>query len=195
MKKFSLIFSLLVSMSSFTGAYAVEPFIGVLKCVPYNFAPSGWLECDGRLLNISDYESLYKLIGTTYGGDGKTTFALPDLRARVPVGQGQSPRGSAIQWGEKGGSATVTLTTAQMPAHTHATQVSTSEATTNKPGTLGKPADLGLNPVKVYVETQKDMTRSTPTAATGGNQPHDNMMPYVGMKWIIAVEGIFPTQN
>ena len=195
MNKFSLIFSLFVSMSSFTGVYAQQPFIGELKCVPYTFTPGGWLECDGRLLNISDYESLFQLIGITYGGNGTTTFALPDLRARVPVGQGQSPGGSSVQLGEKGGSATVTLTTIQIPAHTHATQVSTSVATTNTPGTPGQPANIGLNPVKVYVETQKDITRSTPTAATGGNLPHDNMMPYMGMKWIIAVEGIFPTRN
>ena len=82
-----------------------------------------------------------------------------------------------------------------MPAHTHATQVSTSVATTNTPGTPGQPANIGPNPVKVYVETQGSLTTGTPTAATGGNQPHDNMMPYVGMKWIIAVEGVFPTQD
>ena len=194
MKKFSLIFFLFVSMSSFMGAYAQDVYIGEIRCVAFNYAPRGWALCNGQILPISQNQALFALLGTTYGGDGINTFALPNLCGRVPVGEGQGPDLPKISLGEQGGSEEVTLTTTQLPAHTHATKVFHSEATTNKPGTLGKPADLGLNPVKLYVETQEKLTSGTPTTVTGGNQPHNNRMPYVGMYWIIALEGVYPSR-
>ena len=192
-----ILFLLFVFIGSFMGAYAqsgVTPYIGEIRCVPYNFAPTGWAECNGQLLPISQYTALFALLGTTYGGNGTTSFALPDLRGRVPIGVSNVKDLPEVKLGQVGGSATVTLTTEQLPAHTHDTQVSTSKATTNKPGTLGQAADLGPKPVKVYVETQQNLSPSTPTTTTGSNQPHNNMMPYLGLKWIIALQGVYPSR-
>ena len=192
-----ILFLLFVFIGSFMGAYAqsgVTPYIGEIRCVPYNFAPTGWAECDGRILSISENNALHSLLGKTFGDDGTTTFALPDLRGRVPIGVSNVKDLPEVKLGQVGGSATVTLTTEQLPAHTHDTQVSTSKATTNKPGTLGQAADLGPKPVKVYVETQQNLSPSTPTTTTGSNQPHNNMMPYLGLKWIIALQGVYPSR-
>lgn len=196
MKK--ILFSLFVFLSLSMGVYAQDAYVGEIRCVGMNFAPQGWLECNGQLLSISEYDTLFSLIGTTYGGDGQTTFALPDLRGRVPVHVGQGVGLSPRILGEKGGTEQVTLNTIQIPAHTHNTQVSSSVGTTNDPGngnTLGKPANLGPNPVKIYVENPESKVSSTPTTATGSGQPHDNMMPYTCMKWIICVNGIYPSPS
>lgn len=195
MKK--ILFSLFVFLSSSMGVSAQNAFLGELRCVGMNFAPQGWLECNGQLLNISEYQALFDLIGTTYGGDGQTTFALPDLRGRVPLHVGQGVGLSRRTLGEKGGSEEVTLNTTHIPMHTHNTQVSTSVGTTNNPdggNTLGKPDNLGPNPVKIYVNSPETTASSTPTTATGNGQPHDNMMPYTCMKWIICVAGVYPSQ-
>lgn len=191
-----ILFSLLVFLISSMGAYAQEAFIGEIRCVAFNFAPRGWALCNGQILPINQNQALFSLLGTTYGGDGRVTFALPDLRGRVPIGVGQgSGLSNNIVQGERGGSETATLSIAEMPLHTHATKVSTSVATTNSPGLLGQPADLGLNPVNVYVEGGGNLTVGSSTAPAGGSQSHNNMMPYLGLNWIICLQGIFPSRN
>ena len=186
--------SLFLFLSLSMGAFAQDAYLGELRCVGFNFDPRNWVACEGQLLPISQYTALFSLLGTTYGGDGRTTFALPDLRGRAPMGAGQGEGLSNRSQGEMGGSATVTLSTNQMPSHTHPTLVAPSVATTNSPGsnTLGQPANVGPQPVNLYVESQGYVVESTPTTPTGGNQPHNNMMPYLGLKWIICVSGVFP---
>lgn len=187
--------SLLVSLWVSVGVYAQEPYIGEIRCVAFDFAPKGWALCNGQLLPINQNTALFSLLGTTYGGNGTTTFALPDLRGRVPVGVGQGPGLPDISQGLRGGSEAVSLSVAEMPAHTHNTKVSTSVATTNSPGMLGQPSDLGLNPVNVYVEGQQNLTNGSLTTPIGGSVPHENMMPFLGLNWIIALEGIFPPRQ
>ena len=189
-----LFISLFFLLSSSLGAFAQDAYIGELRCVGFNFDPQNWMACEGQLLSISQYTVLFSILGTTYGGDGKTTFALPDLRGRVPMGDGQGDGLSYRSQGEMGGSTTVTLSTDQLPSHSHPTRVSTSAATTNTPGniTLGQPANVGPQPVNLYVESQGNVVESTPTTSVGSNQPHENMMPYLGLRWVICVNGIYP---
>ncbi len=171
-----------------------EPYIGEIRLFGGNFAPAGWAMCDGQLLAISDYDALFALIGTTYGGDGQTTFALPDLRGRVPVHAGSAPGGGSYVIGQAAGSETVTLTTNQLPAHTH-TPLATSGT-----GTTANPTGAVFAAVSnqaVYVAgspADVSMTSSSLTSA-GGSQPHDNTMPSLAITFIIALYGIFPSQN
>lgn len=163
--------------------------------VSFNFAPSGWLFCDGRLLPIAQYQALFSLLGITFGGDGRTTFALPDLRGRVPVGATLSGGGQQLtlrQMGDTGGSETVSLTVAQMPAHNHAvvTNDSSQGKNTSANHYLG-----GGGRTEIYAE-QPGTTALAPGAvsASGSNQAHNNMQPFLGLNWIIAVQGIYPTR-
>lgn len=167
------------------------PFIGEIRLVGFNFAPLGWAECDGSLLLISQNDALFTLIGTTYGGDGQSTFALPDLRGRVALG-----RGNAHIIGEVAGTESETLTINQLPAHTH------PQSATPQGGNSAQPQG------KVYAQlsnaTKSDKIYGTPADAnaassmvnlTGGSQPHENRQPFLTMRYVIALEGIFPTQN
>jgi microcystin-dependent protein len=177
------------------GAHAQgsEPFLGQLVLVPYNFAPKGWALCNGQLLSISQNTALFALLGTTYGGDGMTTFALPDLRGRVPVSSGQGPGLSNYDLGEQGGSETHTLTINELPAHTHALKADTSVGTTEKPGgsLLARNA-AGIPQFGISPTTQLSALGVQPT---GGGAPHDIRQPYVTLNWIIALQGIFPPRN
>jgi microcystin-dependent protein len=157
-----------------------------------NFAPAGWMFCEGQVLPISEYETLFNLIGTTYGGDGQEIFALPDLRGRVPIHQGQSPGLSAYVIGENGGVERVTLTTQQIPNHRHAMIASSSAGTSSAPGgnvpatAVGNlysifPASVGLSPTAV--------------GAAGGSQPHENIQPFLCVSFIISLFGIFPPRT
>ncbi|RZL30493.1 MAG: phage tail protein [Rubrivivax sp.] len=166
-----------------------NPFIGEVRLFGGNFAPSGWLLCEGQRLPIAEYEALFQLIGTTYGGDGQNTFALPDLRGRVPLhwgeGSGMSPRNP----GEAGGTETVTLTAAQMPRHTHALTASTATATGSSPGG----ALLAATGVASYDPGPATTAMATgAVGGAGGAQPHENMAPSVTVNYIIALFGIFP---
>ncbi|MGA9525316.1 MAG: tail fiber protein [Myxococcaceae bacterium] len=168
------------------------PFVGEIRMFAGNFPPAGWAFCDGQFLPISENETLFFLIGTTYGGDGQSTFALPDLRGRVPVHQGPLPGGSNYVIGMTGGQEAVTLTTQQIPAHGHALLAD------------AQPAESAVPAGRVPAETDEDVYATTaPTAAlaptaiapTGGSQPHSNVQPYLCIHFIISLFGIFPQQN
>lgn len=152
-----------------------------------NFAPVGWALCNGQLLSIAENDLLFMLLGTTYGGNGQTNFGLPDLQGRLPMHT--SP---THPMGEKVGSETVTLLTNQLPSHDHMVLADPGAASQKEP-TNAVWALAGLN---MYAETSADATMSpTAVSATGGNQPHDNMMPSLAINFIIALEGVFPPQN
>ena len=172
-------------------AAAQEPFIGEIRMFAGNFAPRGWALCDGQILQIVQNTALFSILGTTYGGDGQTTFGLPDLRGRFPIGQGQGPGLSSRQIGEMAGAEAVTLTTAQMPAHTHVARAKGAAGTTSAPG--NNVAAAGRN---LYSTAAPDVALSVAAiAATGGSQTHENMPPYLGITFIIALEGIYPPRN
>ncbi len=169
-----------------------QPYVGEIRLFAGNFAPAGWMFCEGQLLAISEYDVVFALIGTTYGGDGQITFALPDLRGRIPVHQGASSQGTFII-GQLSGSESVTLATQQLPQHTH-TLVASSHP--------GQVAD----PTSAYIAADRDFAAfdgSLPTVAmgsgavsqTGGSQPHENMPPFLCLSFIISLFGIFPSQN
>jgi len=165
-----------------------DPFIAEIKMFGGNFAPRGWALCNGQILSIAQNTALFSLLGTTYGGNGQTTFALPDLRGRVPLHPGQGPGLSPRSLGETAGTENVTLSTAQMPQHLHQLPASGNEETTNQ-------AVPNAVPAKGGVYSTAPNTTMAPTAAAGGSQPHENMPPYQAVNFIIALEGIFPSRN
>ncbi len=164
------------------------PYVGELRLFAGNFAPAGWMFCDGQLLPISENEVLFQLIGTTYGGDGQSTFALPDLRGRVPLHQG-----SGFVLAETGGAEDVTLTQNQIPAHAHALRASTALGTGSAPGGALLAATGTVNSYGSGAPSQ-DMTPGA-LAPQGGSQPHNNMAPYLAVSYIISLFGIFPSQS
>jgi len=165
-----------------------QPYVGEIRMFGGNFAPAGWFFCDGQLLPISEFETLFNLIGTTYGGDGESTFALPDLRGRLPLHQG-----SDFYLAEMGGVETVTLTVNQMPAHTHA-PVADANA-----GTSADPVEHHWANSAAAVSYSSDVMpeRMAPNVIlpAGGSQPHENMHPYLCVSFIISIFGIFPSQT
>lgn len=164
------------------------PYIGEIRVFAGNFAPVGWLLCQGQLLPIDQYDVLFNLIGTTYGGDGQSTFALPNLASRVPYHQG-----SGYSLGQMGGVETVTLTQQQLPVHTHLAQAAAGGA--GQPGPAGNVwGDYGL---PSYMKASAPNATMNPQALlpSGGNQPHDNMLPYLCLNFIIATEGIYPSPS
>jgi microcystin-dependent protein len=165
-----------------------EPFIGSIVLFAGNFAPRGWAFCNGQILSIAQNTALFSILGTTYGGNGQTTFALPDLRGRVPVSQGQGPGLSNYSLGETAGVESVTLLQQQMPTHTHTQPASNGQQTTNRPNGA-VPAQGG-----VYASAG-DGSALDPTSPAGGSQPHENRPPYLALNYIIALEGIFPSRN
>jgi microcystin-dependent protein len=164
-----------------------SPFIGEIRLVGFNYAPVGWAPCDGRLLPISQYDALFALLGTTYGGDGQTTFALPDLRSRVPLHQGN---GHVL--GETAGAETVTLTTDQLPSHGHVPQSNSAGTATGPAGNVwANSAALQFAPSSSPLQPMNQGA----VGSAGGGQPHDNMPPFQAVNFVIALEGIFPTQS
>jgi len=169
-----------------------QPYVGEIRMFGGNFAPAGWMFCAGQLLAISEYETLFQLIGTTYGGDGESTFALPDLRGRVPVHQGQGAGLSNYIIGQNGGVETVTLTQNQMPGHTHTPAASNTGASDNPANnfwantTTGKPYTAAPPVVQMNAGTM---------GPAGGSQPHDNMIPFLCVSYIISLFGIFPSPS
>src|SRR5467141_483288 len=164
-----------------------QPYVGEIRMFGGNFAPAGWMFCEGQLLPISENDTLFNLIGTTYGGDGQTTFALPDLRGRLPVHTGQ---GHVLA--ELGGTEEVTLTATQLPVHTHPLMAA--------PGTAVDPNPLGKVPAQtratdLYVADPPDVLLAGSTVPSrGGSQPHTNVMPFLCVSFIISLFGIFPSQ-
>lgn len=169
-----------------------SPYIGEIRLFAGNFAPAGWMFCDGTTLPISENETLFNLIGTTYGGDGQNTFNLPDLRGRVPFHFGQGSGLSSYALAESGGVETVTLTTQQIPVHNHIPNGSNAGAGDSPTNSYwantatGKP--FGAPPTTVTMNAQT-------IAATGGSQPHDNMHPFLCVNYIISLFGVFPSQT
>ena len=171
----------------------MTPFLGQIQAFGFNFNPRGWMKCEGQLLPISQYNALFSLLGTMYGGDGRTTFALPDLRGRSIVGAGQGPGLSNILQGQKGGSETVTLITANLPAHNHPVSVSVNTAT-------GEESSSTL-----FLSSQASAFSEAPTTNavlagvssgnTGNGQPFSNRTPYLGINYCIATEGVYPSRN
>ncbi|WP_234110375.1 MULTISPECIES: phage tail protein [Chryseobacterium] len=173
-------------------AQASEPFIGQIAFVAFNFAPVGWAECNGQILSIAQNTALFSLLGTTYGGNGTTTFALPDMRGRILVHNGQGPGLSNYVQGQVGGVESVTLTPSEMPAHTHTINAVTSEGNQNVP-TNALPANTKLLD-KEYSDAATNTTmKATMVNPAGGNLPHTNIQPYLTLKCIIALQGIFPS--
>ncbi|UWP87209.1 tail fiber protein [Dactylosporangium fulvum] len=169
-----------------------DAFVGEIRMFGGAYAPVGWLTCDGSLIAIPDYEVLFNLIGTTYGGDGQTTFALPDLCGRVPLHQGTGPGRTGRTLGETGGAETVTLTTANLPPHTHRPAAATAS------GTLDGPAGAvwATWPNTPYAAGPATRVPMHPAALApaGGGQPHDNLAPYLTVTFIIATGGIYPSE-
>jgi len=165
-----------------------QPFIGEIRMFPGNFAPAGWAFCQGQLMPIAENDALFALIGTTYGGDGQTTFGLPDLRGRAPIHQG-----AGFVMGQLGGSEAVTLTTQQIPPHTHAA------AAASLPGNSDSPAGANAwaaqaTPLYSTAATNAALNAGA-VASSGGSQPHDNMVPCLTINFIISLFGIFPSQS
>jgi microcystin-dependent protein len=164
-----------------------EPFLSEIKIVSFNFPPKGWALCNGQLLPINQNQALFALLGTRYGGNGQTNFALPNLRGRVPIHMGN---GHTL--GEAAGSTSVTVNIQQLPTHLHGLQ-----ASSNSTGTTADPTGAFFAPVNGAYGTPGSLTTLSPQSVTsiGGSQPHNNMMPYLTLNFIIALQGIFPSQN
>lgn len=177
----------------------MEPLIGQIIMFGGNFAPRGWAFCDGQALAIAEHEALYAILGTSYGGDGRTTFCLPDLRGRVPMHAGHAPDLSPRELGDKVGAENVALTAKQLPEHRHEFLVSEAEADTNLP----EQAALGAAAIYANVSESTHRQRSEPKTPlnsktiglTGGSAPHENMQPTLCVNYIIAVQGMFPARG
>ncbi|HTV44170.1 MAG TPA: tail fiber protein [Stellaceae bacterium] len=170
-----------------------DPFIGTIRLVAFNFAPVGWALCDGTALLIPSNQVLFALLGTTFGGDGQQTFNLPDLRSRAAIGQGSGPGLSSYVPGQTGGQETVTLTAQQAPAHSHALMAA-ANVTTPNPGptvALGTPA----TEVRIYGSGTPTALSAGSIGAFGGGGAHENRQPYLALNYIIALTGVFPSQN
>lgn len=171
----------------------MDPFVGEVRAFGFNFAPTGWAMCNGQLLAISQNTALFSLLGTFYGGDGKSTFSLPNLRASVPIGQGQGTGLNDYVIGESGGEEAVTLLISEIPGHNHTVFADT----TNTPDTgSAAKASLVIGP-NIYSDATNALVpmNVTATAPAGGSQPHNNMMPFLALNFCIALQGIFPARS
>jgi microcystin-dependent protein len=166
------------------------PYIGEIRSVGFNFAPQGWSFCDGTVLSIAENEALFALLGTTYGGDGQTTFALPDLRGRIPLHQG-SNLGTNYVVGESGGAETVTLSEQQMPPHSHTIGAVSSTGNSNTPSG----AVFAASAEEQYAGAANTTLANSIVQSVGGGQPHDNRIPYLCVTFIISLFGVFPSRN
>ncbi|KAB7731171.1 phage tail protein [Rudanella paleaurantiibacter] len=173
----------------------MEPYLAQIIMFAGNFAPRGWAFCQGQILAITQNTALFSLIGTTYGGNGQTTFGLPDLRGRAPIGVGQGPGLPNINWGGQGGAPTHTLISTEMPAHNHSLNASSQAGNTAAPANAFLAATGSLDP-----EYRSTLDSAVPLgtnsmSVVGGSQPHNNMQPYLGMNFIICTTGIYPSRN
>lgn len=180
-----------------------NPFVAEIRIFAGNFAPIGWAQCNGQLMPISQNTALFSLLGTTYGGDGKSNFALPNLQGSAPMHEGQGPGLSLRDLGESGGEQTVTLLTSEIPAHNHNFWASTANGTTATSSTnqlalasAGGGKQGGSNSVNLYSSGAPNMQMSpSALSISGGNLPHNNMMPFLGLTFIIALQGVFPPRS
>jgi microcystin-dependent protein len=178
-----------------------QPFIGQIVRVGFNFAPAGWAKCEGQLLLIVQYEALFNLIGTTYGGDGQTTFALPDLRGRGPISMGQAPGTSNYVIGQNGGTESITLTGQQMPQHPHFANLLPSAGNSSLPGTSSLVANEGPAGITmIYTYAPYDQNNQTALSGASiapgpGGQPHENRQPLLAVTYCLSLFGIYPSQT
>lgn len=170
-----------------------QPYVGEIRMFAGNFPPNGWMFCEGATLPISENEVLFQLIGTTYGGDGEETFNLPNLASRVPIHMGTGPDGTTYQIGEQDGVESVTLTTQQIPNHTHPLTASSEPATTLNPQSNVLASTVTATPYyNIDPDTQLSSQAVTPV---GGSQPHENCQPFLCINYIISLFGVFPSQT
>ena len=170
-----------------------EPYVGEIRMFAGNFAPNGWMFCEGQTLPISENETLFNLIGTTYGGDGQETFMLPNLQSRVPIHMGTGPSGTTYQLAEASGVEQVTLTSQQIPGHTHPFTATTTGGSINTPGGNCVAESAA---VKIFLSDVAAGTMSTSAISpAGGSQPHENCQPFLCINFIISLFGVFPTQT
>ena len=175
-----------------------DPFVAEIRIFPFNFAPKGWAFCDGQILPLSQNTALFSLLGTTYGGNGQSTFALPDLQGRAAIHAGQGPGLSLYDLGQEGGETAVTVIQSEMPAHNHAANCRNGSGTnfTTPVGNIWANAAFGRGGINLYSNVAASGTMS-PFAAqpSGGSQPHNNMQPYLTLNYCIALQGVFPPRT
>lgn len=171
-----------------------DPFVAEIRIFPFNFAPRGWAWCDGQLLPLSQNTALFSLLGTTYGGNGKSNFALPDLQGRAPMHPGQGPGLSLHDLGETGGSDTVTLLESEIPSHSHAMAMSQADGLERTPGDQLPAAGIG-GVVAYGPNTPLVSLSPSALAPAGGDQPHNNLQPYLTFYFNIALQGVFPPRG
>lgn len=173
-----------------------DPFVAEIRIFPFNFAPKGWAFCNGQLLPLSQNTALFSLLGTMYGGDGKSTFALPDLQGSAPMQQGQSQTGTSYFQGQTGGTDTILLLQSEIPNHQHAIEANINQAQLATPSPAR--ALARANPGQAYTATLTNIAQFSQTSSiliTGGGQPHNNLMPYLTLNFCIALQGIYPPRG
>jgi microcystin-dependent protein len=175
-----------------------DQYVGEIRIVPFTFAPNGWAMCNGQLLPISQNTALFSLLGTFYGGDGKSNFALPNFQGRAPIGMGQGPGLSPYNIGQVGGENSVTLLQTTMPSHTHTVSAYAGNGDLNNPsGRVWATSHLGKTPINIYNNSAGTVAYMSPVAfaLAGGSQPHNNLPPYLTLNFVIAMTGIFPARS
>jgi microcystin-dependent protein len=173
-----------------------EPFVAEIRAFGFNFPPTGWASCDGQILPISQNTALFSLLGTTYGGDGRTTFGLPNLQARAPLGFGQGPGLTGRSLGEQGGAATVTLISPQLPGHSHVARARGATGGVASPeGSVFGAAQARAESAGYHTGGPAQAMADAAIAPVGGSQPHNNMPPYLGLNFCIAMLGMFPPRS
>jgi len=175
----------------------MDPFVAEIRIFAGNFAPTGWALCDGQLLPISQNTALFSLLGTTYGGNGTTNFALPNLQGLAPISLGQGPGLSLRNLGDSGGSPDVTLLTTEIPSHTHPAQAFTASKAdqTSPAGHVWSKAQAGRQPLPLYSATAGASMSAQALQVAGGSVPHNNLMPYLTLTFIIALQGVYPPRS
>jgi microcystin-dependent protein len=171
-----------------------DPFVAEIRIFPFNFAPTGWAFCDGQLLPLAQNTALFSLLGTTYGGDGKATFALPNLQGRAPMHPGQGPGLSLHDLGETGGVPTVTLLQSEIPAHSHAMRADASDPSNVK--IVSPASSFGISQEGLAYQDNSDVALAAQALSpAGGGSPHNNLMPYLTLEFNIALQGVFPPRS
>ena len=174
----------------------MDPFVAEIRILPFNFAPKGWAFCDGQILPLSQNTALFSLLGTTYGGDGKSTFALPDLQGNAPIHAGQGPGLSLYDLGQSGGSDTITLLQSEIPVHSHAMfnapTIVAADSNICTGNSMGKSSQGNA-----YIPSSGNFVQLSPSALTpaGGSLPHNNMQPYLTLNFCIALQGVYPPRT
>jgi microcystin-dependent protein len=175
----------------FVSNVRAQATLGEIDLVPYNFAMRGFADCSGQIMSIAQNTALFSILGTTYGGNGQTTFALPNLNDRIPINVGQAPGLSGYSLGQSGGTPTVTLTASQLPIHNHLVNVNAGAGTAASPaGNFYASSAAGVP--SFATASNSVLFNATAVGIAGGSQPHNNWQPYLGLKWVIALQGVFP---